>query len=448
MADTARTSPHAHSIRGHVVKLVVLQQPPYGAKLNGAAACLPLRHAFKASTKSEFAVDIPSRNCEAPPRPRILLVLPTYFPESYGGAEQQTRRFACVLVEIGLSVTILAPRLERATPAHEKMNGITIRRFRLRAAPNLGGRHMLSFLSWCTRVMAWMWWHRREFDLVHIIHARLHAVPAAAAGAILQKPVIAKLGRGGEHFDLSLVRKKKLIGRSSAALLQRRVTVFIANSSQIAQDLKQVGVADNRIYLIPNGIGLPDTQRHVLNTDGLRRFVCLGRLDSEKNVDKMINAFAALPPEAKARLTIVGDGQCRRELETLAAKLQLGNCISFAGAVDDVFPYLWDADFYLSTSQSEGMSNALLEAMSCGVVPIITNVSGATDIVQHELSGFLAPPGLSEFRHYLMRALGLSEAERQIMARHAVQTIENRFGITGVAKQQLALYADLLSHRA
>src|SRR5262245_2494145 len=74
---------------------------------------------------------------------RILLVLPTYFPESYGGAEQQTRRFARVLVERGAFVTIIAPRLSRSTPQRSAIDGVPIQRLRLRAAPNLGGRHML-----------------------------------------------------------------------------------------------------------------------------------------------------------------------------------------------------------------------------------------------------------------------------------------------------------------
>ncbi|OWK21887.1 hypothetical protein AJ88_12725 [Mesorhizobium amorphae CCBAU 01583] len=124
----------------------------------------------------------------------------------------------------------------------------------------------------------------------------------------------------------------------------------------------------------------------------------------------MIDAFAALPAEAQAQLTVLGDGQCRAALEEQTVRLGLSGRVKFAGAVEDVFPFLWKADFYLSTSVSEGMSNALLEAMSCGVVPIITDVSGASDIVEHERSGFLARSHV-EYGGLLLRALGLSEAE-------------------------------------
>ncbi|TIR24086.1 MAG: glycosyltransferase family 4 protein [Mesorhizobium sp.] len=92
---------------------------------------------------------------------------------------------------------------------------------------------------------------------------------------------------------------------------------------------------------------------------------------------------------------------------------------------------------------SEGMSNALLEAMSCGVVPIITDVSGASDIVEHERSGFLARSH-AEYCGLLLRALGLSEAERDKMARRAVQTIAARFSMESVATRQMRLYATLM----
>ncbi|TIU10448.1 MAG: glycosyltransferase [Mesorhizobium sp.] len=195
--------------------------------------------------------------------------------------------------------------------------------------------------------------------------------------------------------------------------------------------------------MIPNGIDLPRKRRSEPSADGSQRFICLGRLDPEKCVEHMIDAFAALPADAKAQLTILGDGQCRVPLEEQAARLGLSGKVTFAGAVEDVFPFLWEADFYLSTSASEGMSNALLEAMGCGVVPIITDVSGASDIVEHERSGFLARSH-AEFSGLLRRALGLSEAERYEMAQHAVQTIAARFSMESVALLQIELYSTLM----
>ncbi|RWK42863.1 glycosyltransferase [Mesorhizobium sp.] len=396
-----------------------------------------------------IAAEIPAANpmktprAEALPSTRVLLVLPTYFPESYGGGEQQTRRFARALIERGVSVTILAPRLSHSTPKRSAIDGVPIERLRLHAAPNLGGRHMLSFLSWCVQLVIWMLRRRDEFDVVHIIHARLHALPAALAGALLRKPVLAKMGRGGRCFDLDVVREKKIVGRWASSVIKRHVSAFIANSRQIEGDLKRHGIEADRIHMIPNGIDLPHKPRRQPSTDDTRRFICLGRLEPEKCLEHMIDAFAALPAEAQAQLTVLGDGQCRAALEEQTVRLGLSGRVKFAGAVEDVFPFLWKSDFYLSTSVSEGMSNALLEAMSCGVVPIITDVSGASDIVEHERSGFLARSHV-EYSRLLLRALGLSEAERNAMAQNAVQTIAGRFSMESVATRQMRLYAALV----
>ena len=97
-----------------------------------------------------------------PSAPRIVMILPAYLPESFGGAEQQTRRLAQALARRGAAVTLLAPRLKRSTPARECEGPVVVRRFRLREPPNLGGRHLDSFLWWCLCVSAWLWRNRRS----------------------------------------------------------------------------------------------------------------------------------------------------------------------------------------------------------------------------------------------------------------------------------------------
>jgi hypothetical protein len=76
---------------------------------------------------------------------RIVLVLPTFLPESYGGAEQQALRLAKCLQERSLGVVILAPRLLANTPAREFFDGRGVVRLRVGALPNLGGRHFFFF---------------------------------------------------------------------------------------------------------------------------------------------------------------------------------------------------------------------------------------------------------------------------------------------------------------
>jgi glycosyltransferase involved in cell wall biosynthesis len=372
------------------------------------------------------------------------MVLPAYLPESFGGAAQQTRRLSQALARRGAAVTLLAPRLARGTPAQEREGSVEVRRYLLRAAPNLGGRHVDAFLWWCGCMCTWLWRNRRSYDVIYVVHGRLHAFPAAIAGKWLGKPVLVRPGRGGEaHFDLSVVQRKRLLGPFFARGIARNTTAWVANTREIVADLSRWGVPRERVHAIPNGIDIPEDGRRP-RSNGLVRFLSMGRLDSEKRVDQTIRAFAGLPVDTPAQLTILGDGQCRPELEALSRRLGQEGRIVFTGAVGDVTPYLNEADVYVSTSVSEGMSNALLEAMSNGVMPVVSQVSGVDEIVEEGVTGFLFPPGdETAVANRLEKSLAMTVEERRATGEAAREAIRARFSLEKVAERHLALYRQL-----
>jgi glycosyltransferase involved in cell wall biosynthesis len=354
---------------------------------------------------------------------------------------------ALALGRLGVRVTLLAPRLSPATAKREQDMSASLHRFRLRKAPNLGGRHMGSLLVWCAKLLWWLSLHRREYDVIHIVHGRLHAVPAVLAGSLLGKPTLIKIGRGGtEHFDLDVVSRKRLFGSWYARTIVRHVTAYVANSRNIIEDLRRWHVPATKIHQIPNGVEIPHLRADRPPGD-IVRFVFLGRLDPEKAIDLMIRGFARLPDKTRVTLTIVGDGDCRRDLEQLVDGLALRGCVSFTGAVDDVALVLEDADVFVSTSLSEGMSNALLEAMSFGLMPLVSLVSGVADVVDEGSSGLLFAPGdLDAFAAKLEETVALSPETRRAFGMTARAAVADRFGIDQVATLHVALYEELRSN--
>ena len=374
---------------------------------------------------------------------RVLMILPTYLPESFGGAEQQARKLAFALERLGVSVTILAPRLLPQTLPHEIDGALSVVRLRVRHAPNLGGRHMLSFLSWCSKLAWWLARHRDTYEIVHVIHGRLHAVPAVLMARLLGKPCLVKIGRGGNgHFDLDLLRSKRVLGKWYAKAIVANATGYVANSREIAADLTRWHIPSSRIHQIANGVELgdiPAAQRQPA-------VMCVfhGRLDPEKALDIMIRGFAQLPKGA-AVLSIVGDGDCRGQLEQLVDELNLRDRVFFTGPLRDVRPTLRASDIYVSTSVSEGMSNALLEAMSFGLLPVVSRVSGVGDIVEDGHSGLLFDANdATAFATRLRDALALPDGTRRAMGVRARQTVSARFGIEQVALLHSQLYRQLL----
>jgi glycosyltransferase involved in cell wall biosynthesis len=376
---------------------------------------------------------------------RVVFVLPTYLPESFGGAEQQTRKLAFALGRRGVSVTLLAPRLLHSTAKHETTSSVSLRRFRLSKPPNLGGRHLGSLLLWSLKLSWWLVVHRRQYDVVQVIHGRLHALPAVVAGSFLGKPTLVKIGRGGaNHFDLDIVREKRVLGPWYARMIVRHATAYIANSREIVEDLQRWCIPQSKIYEIPNGVELPP-EIPARSTAASIRFVYLGRLDREKAVDLMIRGFARLPQETPYTLTIVGDGECRGDLERLVDDLHARDRIRFTGSVEDIASVLRDTDVFVSTSLSEGMSNALLEAMSFGVMPLVSRVSGASDIVDHGRSGLLFAPGdLDEFAATLSETVAMRPDIRRTFGDAARTAMAERFGIDQIADRHVALYSRFL----
>jgi glycosyltransferase involved in cell wall biosynthesis len=381
----------------------------------------------------------------------VAMVLPTYLPESFGGAEQQSRKLCEALEHLGVDVTVLAPRLRASTPVRESHGRTAIERLRVRRAPNLGGRHLGSFLAWSAKLTWWLYAHRHQYDVIHVIHGRLHAVPAAVAGHLLGKPTLVKLGRGGDHFDLAVVRNKRVGGPMFARLLARYTTAFVANSREIASDLRAIGIPDSRIHRLPNGVELPSAglrQRGRVFGAAPVRFLYFGRLDPEKDLDRMIRGFAALGAGPRARLTIVGEGACRPDLLGLVTRLGLEAHVEFRPPVADVGRLLREADFHVSTSRSEGMSNALLEAMSWGVPAVVSRVSGVDDIVVNGGSGLVFEPG--DDRGYvaaLEAAMAMTDQAWQAMSQAAAETAGRLFAIDVVAERHVALYSRLLQPR-
>jgi glycosyltransferase involved in cell wall biosynthesis len=118
----------------------------------------------------------------------------------------------------------------------------------------------------------------------------------------------------------------------------------------------------------------------------------IGRLDPVKNHAGLIRSFACLAKEgASVRLLIVGDGPERSNLEALRESLGLGPKCVFAGYRSDTERFYGIFDTFVLNSFAEGMSNTLLEAMSCALPVVCTPVGANVELVEDGITGTLIP---------------------------------------------------------
>lgn len=124
------------------------------------------------------------------------------------------------------------------------------------------------------------------------------------------------------------------------------------------------------------------------------KFVAVGRLDPQKNHKMLIDAFCLFHEKHEDyKLYIYGEGNLREELEQYVASKGLENSIVMPGEEHNVWEKMLSAKGFLLSSDAEGMSNALIEAMCLGLPVVSTKVSGSTDLVIPEINGYLIDVG-------------------------------------------------------
>ena len=374
----------------------------------------------------------------------IAFVVHTFIPETYGGSEQQTLRLASNLKNNNCETFILAPRLKKETASESFERDVLVKRFKVNDLPNLGGRNIFSFITWSLKLIYWLIKNSNKFDIIHVIHGRLHSAPAIFAAKILKKPVLVKLGRGGkEYFDVNTVNKKKVIGKFFSKYILKNTTGWIANSKMIESDLKDHNIKDELIHKIYNGIDIDKIRINKFHKN--KTFLVIGRLGEEKKCDQIIRVFSKLSENLNIKLIFLGDGPLEEDLLKMTKQLNQSHRIFFKGAVKNVREYLIASDFYVSASQSEGMSNALLETMSLGIPAITSNVSGVNEIVFDNQNGFVFEPNDEKFFYEkVIKAISCNEEKYINISRLASEHILKNFSINLIAKKHIELYTSLI----
>lgn len=216
---------------------------------------------------------------------------------------------------------------------------------------------------------------------------------------------------------------KRLITLNSSAL--------IANSHAGADHAAyRMGIRRQAVDVVHNVIRVPkfDLQGAppVHDREGeAARIVFVGRLVHHKNLVCLLRAFALLGERhLTAQLDLVGDGPKRNELDALARQLGIESRVNFHGEQADVGPFLGSADIAVFTSYREGLSNAIMEAMSVGLPVITSNVGGNSELVTHEHSGMLFPSDDHETLASMMSELLANDEKRQILGRNAREAMQ------------------------
>src|SRR5580658_5092807 len=219
-------------------------------------------------------------------------------------------------------------------------------------------------------------------------------------------------GFGPEERETQ-IRRRVLLRR--LVLARGKVVVPSRNLERIATEIWKLPA--RVVRYVPNGIDLtrfsssPGAPRA-----GLLVIGTVAALREEKNLARLIRAFAAAVREHPARLVIVGEGAERTALTALAAELGVSGLVTFTGHRDDTPALYAGFDLFALTSDTEQMPMSVIEAMASGLPIVSTDVGDVRAMVAPENAPYVGPRDDTAISGMLIGLLARPDARVRIGA--------------------------------
>lgn len=282
--------------------------------------------------------------------------------------------------------------------------------------------------------------HRVHILHAHDIYTNCFAVPWARFARV---PAVIASRRWWHTVPRPMLRHANRVAYRFA----HRV---LANSPSVARLLiNEEGVSPARVLTVPNFVeadafDVPAPERLAVlrarlglaGHDGVPVIGVVARLDPIKDHATLLRAARRLKDRGRDfRLVIVGDGDRRRPLESLARELGVAPLVHFAGQLSNR-PTNLNALFDVSVlcSTAEGFPNAIIEAMAAGRPVVATRVGGIPDAVDDGRTGLLVPPGDDEALALALDALVTDERRRHALGAAGREVARERFGERSVMR--------------
>jgi len=231
-------------------------------------------------------------------------------------------------------------------------------------------------------------------------------------------------------------RRERLLYHRMDKQILRLFPKVITVSEDIRQELVRSGAKPGSVQTVLNGIDHTRFHRDRSRETQIRQRLgiaddevvigAVGRLETEKRFDLLIDVFASLQVARPGlRLVIVGEGSLRNTLEAQVERLGLGGVCRLLGQRSDIVDLHHAFNMFVQSSANEGAPNAVLEAMALETPVVATAVGGTAQLVRDGIDGLLVPAGkIDALADAINRVLtdGQATAARVVSARDRVET--------------------------
>jgi len=378
----------------------------------------------------------------------VLMLLP-YFPPDYSGAGAQALKLALALRRRGLSISVMTTGTSKRL-RFEQVAGIPVIRI-----PAFGPEWLRTVL-FNLGSLPLLLLRLKRFGIIHL-HSLNGMYSAMLVNWLTKKKVIFKMTNFGMDDPVSL--RKQRGGRLKLFFFKRADRV-VAISSDCLKSCRQSEITPAVCASIPNGVDVDvfkplnrEAKIKLRRTMGVKGdelvITFVGQIRRRKGVITLVRALKPLLVTTRQiRCYIVGPVA---EVDYFAAvqdeisALPPGACFDFPGEVGDAQRYLQISDIFVFPSVREGLPNALLEAMTCGLACVASDISGCADVIMHGRNGLLVPPDSMSELTEAIRAVVDDRLLRERLGREARRSICKMYSLDRVANDYCELYASMLA---
>lgn len=268
---------------------------------------------------------------------------------------------------------------------------------------------------------------------------------ASVAPALISKLLYKKnlVVRCGYEWLKVLKKQKKPFWKRMIVFLIEKTAYKNADKIILTSEKDKKFVEDyfkiysSKVKIVPNYI---DTE--LFKPLGIKkdksRITFVGRLHKEKNLFNLMEAISETP----YKLTVFGSGQEKEKLESFAKEKNVN--VEFLGNIPNkkLPEELNKSEIFILPSFYEGCPKSLLEAMSCGLPCIGTDVEGINEIIKHKENGYLCNTNANSIKKAIVEVLQNKELQEKI-GKNARQTILENFDLKKILEKEINIYETL-----
>jgi len=367
---------------------------------------------------------------------------------SVGGAERHLLQVAPELARRGWKVTVFCLSRRGVLASQMERKGVAVYAPEIEARDGSGWwQRACRLLSATIGLMRYL--RRERPTIVHFFLPEAYLIGGLCA-CWLRHPHRVMSRRSLNHYQ----KKRPLV-----AAIERRLHPFmhlvLGNSRAVVAQLREEGVASERLRLVYNGIDREATRARrprgsvraeLKVTDDALVFVQVANLIPYKGHDDALRAFYGIRGRLPQgwRVWMVGrDDGIGEQLRARTSELGLAENVQWLGARADVADLLAAADVSLLCSHEEGFSNAILESMAAGLPVIATDVGGNAEAVIDGRTGFIVPAKSPEKLGEALLRVAL-DPNRRAMGDAARSRVVEEFSLAACVDRYEACYRELL----